>query len=155
MARVIQEHIKKPLADELLFGKLENGGTVKVLVEGKGEDSKLAFEFIPADPSKKPKTKEEDEEDDEEAEAALVEARAEEGAAGAEGKEGKARLARWWHRALGAEEERRVALPFDRHTGSIRRRGPQGPRCCVSMVTGLSSRHHGGAVLRMGGRGLG
>ena len=61
LARVIQEHIKKPLADELLFGKLENGGTVKVLVEGKGEDSKLAFEFIPADPSKKPKSKEEDE----------------------------------------------------------------------------------------------
>ncbi len=72
LARVIQEHIKKPLADELLFGRLENGGTVKVLVEGKGEDSKLAFEFIPADPSKKPKSKEEDE-DDEEAETALVE----------------------------------------------------------------------------------
>ncbi len=27
LARVIQEYIKKPLADELLFGKLENGGT--------------------------------------------------------------------------------------------------------------------------------
>jgi ATP-dependent Clp protease ATP-binding subunit ClpA len=25
MARVIQEHIKKPLADELLFGKLKHG----------------------------------------------------------------------------------------------------------------------------------
>ena len=32
MARVIQEHIKKPLADELLFGKLENGGIVKISV---------------------------------------------------------------------------------------------------------------------------
>ena len=31
LARVIQEHIKKPLADELLFGKLEHGGTVRVL----------------------------------------------------------------------------------------------------------------------------
>jgi ATP-dependent Clp protease ATP-binding subunit ClpA len=72
LARVIQEYIKKPLADELLFGKLENGGTVKVLVEGKGEESKLAFELIPADPSKKPKAKDEDE-DDEEAETALVE----------------------------------------------------------------------------------
>jgi ATP-dependent Clp protease ATP-binding subunit ClpA len=72
LARVIQEHIKKPLADELLFGKLENGGIVKVLVEGKGEESKLAFEIIPADPSKKPKAKDEDE-DDEEAETALVE----------------------------------------------------------------------------------
>ena len=28
MARVIQEHIKKPLADEVLFGKLKNGGHV-------------------------------------------------------------------------------------------------------------------------------
>src|SRR5690606_4814424 len=36
LARVIQEHIKKPLADELLFGKLEHGGTVKVLVTGEG-----------------------------------------------------------------------------------------------------------------------
>ncbi len=33
MARVIQEHIKKPLADELLFGKLENGGIVKISVK--------------------------------------------------------------------------------------------------------------------------
>ena len=28
MARLIQEHVKKPLADELLFGKLSNGGHV-------------------------------------------------------------------------------------------------------------------------------
>lgn len=36
MTRVIQEHIKKPLADELLFGKLSKGGVVKVtLVDGK------------------------------------------------------------------------------------------------------------------------
>ena len=42
LARVIQEHIKKPLADELLFGKLEHGGTVKIDLEGKGEDAKLA-----------------------------------------------------------------------------------------------------------------
>jgi ATP-dependent Clp protease ATP-binding subunit ClpA len=75
LARVIQEHIKKPLADELLFGKLEHGGTVKVLVQGKGEDSKLILEVIPADPSKKVRSKE-DEEDDEDGdtEAALVEA---------------------------------------------------------------------------------
>ncbi len=30
MARLIQESLKKPLAEELLFGKLEHGGTVKV-----------------------------------------------------------------------------------------------------------------------------
>lgn len=33
MARLIQEQIKKPLAEELLFGKLSNGGHVKVTVE--------------------------------------------------------------------------------------------------------------------------
>ncbi|MEM5500676.1 ATP-dependent Clp protease ATP-binding subunit ClpA [Ahrensia kielensis] len=33
LARVIQEHIKKPLAEELLFGSLKQGGTVKVTVE--------------------------------------------------------------------------------------------------------------------------
>src|SRR6187455_1196000 len=51
LARVIQEHIKKPLADELLFGKLLHGGTVRVLVTGEGEARKLAFEYIPADPA--------------------------------------------------------------------------------------------------------
>ena len=79
LARVIQEHIKKPLADELLFGKLEGGGTAKVLVEGEGLDRKLVFEFIAADPSEKKKSSEygdeDDEEDDEdEQEAALVDA---------------------------------------------------------------------------------
>ena len=33
LARVIQEHIKKPLADELLFGKLAKGGVIKVGVK--------------------------------------------------------------------------------------------------------------------------
>ena len=37
MARVIQEHIKKPLADEVLFGKLKNGGHVRVILD-KDED---------------------------------------------------------------------------------------------------------------------
>ncbi|HET6321199.1 MAG TPA: ATP-dependent Clp protease ATP-binding subunit ClpA [Hyphomicrobium sp.] len=76
LARVIQEHIKKPLADELLFGKLEHGGTVKVVVDGKGEDRKLAFEFLAPDPTKRPKAKrsEDEEEDDEEPQAVLVDA---------------------------------------------------------------------------------
>ncbi|MFY0596654.1 MAG: ATP-dependent Clp protease ATP-binding subunit ClpA [Cognatishimia sp.] len=39
LGRVIQEHIKKPLAEELLFGKLAKGGLVKVTV--KGGDLKL------------------------------------------------------------------------------------------------------------------
>ncbi len=40
MARIIQEHLKKPMAEELLFGDLINGGTLHVYVE----DDKLAFE---------------------------------------------------------------------------------------------------------------
>jgi ATP-dependent Clp protease ATP-binding subunit ClpA len=33
MARLIQESIRKALADELLFGRLENGGAVTVDVQ--------------------------------------------------------------------------------------------------------------------------
>ena len=36
MARVIQEHIKRPLAEELLFGKLSGGGHLRVDVDGDG-----------------------------------------------------------------------------------------------------------------------
>jgi len=46
LARVIQDNIKKPLADEILFGKLKDGGTVRVLLDR--EKDKLAFEFVPA-----------------------------------------------------------------------------------------------------------
>ncbi|WP_102226151.1 ATP-dependent Clp protease ATP-binding subunit ClpA [Acidimangrovimonas sediminis] len=41
LGRVIQEHIKKPLAEELLFGKLTKGGLVKVGVK----DDKIVLEF--------------------------------------------------------------------------------------------------------------
>ena len=41
LARVIQEHIKKPLAEELLFGKLAKGGIVLVRIE----DGKVAFAY--------------------------------------------------------------------------------------------------------------
>jgi ATP-dependent Clp protease ATP-binding subunit ClpA len=44
LARVIQDNIKKPLADEILFGRLKHGGTVRVLLDR--EADKLAFEFI-------------------------------------------------------------------------------------------------------------
>ena len=37
LARVIQEHIKRPLADEVLFGKLKKGGMVKVSVSEDGD----------------------------------------------------------------------------------------------------------------------
>ena len=46
LARVIQDNIKQPLAEEILFGKLKNGGTVRVLLDR--EADKLAFEFIEA-----------------------------------------------------------------------------------------------------------
>jgi len=42
MARVIQQNIKKPLANELLFGALSTGGTVTVTL---GADGELAFEL--------------------------------------------------------------------------------------------------------------
>jgi ATP-dependent Clp protease ATP-binding subunit ClpA len=41
MARIIQQHIKKPLAEELLFGKLAHGGHLLIRVQ----DGTLAFEF--------------------------------------------------------------------------------------------------------------
>jgi ATP-dependent Clp protease ATP-binding subunit ClpA len=45
LARVIQELIKKPLAEELLFGKLKDGGTVRILLDG----DKLAFRYLARD----------------------------------------------------------------------------------------------------------
>jgi ATP-dependent Clp protease ATP-binding subunit ClpA len=44
MARVIQEQIKRPLAEELLFGKLAGGGHVRVEVARDGETLQLTFE---------------------------------------------------------------------------------------------------------------
>ena len=44
LARVIQEHIKKPLADDILFGKLIRGGHVKVMLK----DGKLVFNITSA-----------------------------------------------------------------------------------------------------------
>ncbi|NQY14670.1 MAG: ATP-dependent Clp protease ATP-binding subunit ClpA [Henriciella sp.] len=54
LARVISEHVKKPMAEELLFGKLSKGGTVKI-----GHDKKkdiLTFKYVDEKPAKrKPK----------------------------------------------------------------------------------------------------
>ena len=44
MARIIQEHIKRPLAEELLFGSLADGGHVRI---GLGEDGKLELKAEP------------------------------------------------------------------------------------------------------------
>ncbi|HTG38920.1 ATP-dependent Clp protease ATP-binding subunit ClpA [Sphingomonas sp.] len=48
MGRLIQEKIKQPLAEELLFGKLVHGGEVSV----KLKDNALSFEIVPAPPKK-------------------------------------------------------------------------------------------------------
>jgi ATP-dependent Clp protease ATP-binding subunit ClpA len=54
MGRVIQENIKKPLADEVLFGKLKAGGHVKVVVEEADGGRKLGFEFLEGPVTPKP-----------------------------------------------------------------------------------------------------
>jgi ATP-dependent Clp protease ATP-binding subunit ClpA len=62
LARVIQEHIKRPLADELLFGRLAKGGKVKVGIE----NGAPAFTFEPAErPARPAKGNAEDEEESE------------------------------------------------------------------------------------------
>ena len=53
LARVIQEHIKKPLAEELLFGKLKNGGVVVIKIK----NGKPVFDYpvgskLPVKPKK-------------------------------------------------------------------------------------------------------
>ena len=45
MARVIQEHIKRPLAEKLLFGELVNGGHVRIVLDEAGG---IALEATPA-----------------------------------------------------------------------------------------------------------
>jgi len=55
MARVIQEHIKKPLADEVLFGKLKGGGHVRVvLVKDDADKDQIGFEFVDGPVTPKP-----------------------------------------------------------------------------------------------------
>ena len=46
MGRLMQEKIKQPLAEELLFGKLVNGGEVKVRIK----ENAPCFEITPAPP---------------------------------------------------------------------------------------------------------
>ncbi len=53
MARLLQDKVKKPLAGEILFGKLEHGGTVKITVR----DDELHFVFKPRPATPKPSAK--------------------------------------------------------------------------------------------------
>ncbi len=53
LGRIIQEHIKKPLAEEVLFGKLQKGGTVKVSLEtGKDGEDGLKLDVVEDKPAK-------------------------------------------------------------------------------------------------------
>jgi len=54
LGRVIQEYIKKPLAEELLFGKLAKGGAVKVGLK----DGALSFDYMEASAPALPKPEE-------------------------------------------------------------------------------------------------
>src|SRR5229473_2090210 len=59
ISRVIQEHIKKPLADEVLFGKLKGGGHVRVVLvkdEAAADvaQEKIGFEYVEGPVTPKP-----------------------------------------------------------------------------------------------------
>lgn len=54
MARIIQEHIKKPLADEVLFGKLKAGGHVRVVLTTVDGVEKIGFEYLDGPVTPKP-----------------------------------------------------------------------------------------------------
>ncbi|MET0181530.1 MAG: ATP-dependent Clp protease ATP-binding subunit ClpA, partial [Caulobacterales bacterium] len=51
--RIIQEQVKKPMADELLFGSLKNGGLVKIDIDP-GDAEKLKFTYFPEQPKASP-----------------------------------------------------------------------------------------------------
>jgi ATP-dependent Clp protease ATP-binding subunit ClpA len=59
LGRLIQEHVKKPMADELLFGSLQKGGGVKIDID-KNDPEKLSFKFV-AEPKATTKEKPEPE----------------------------------------------------------------------------------------------
>ncbi|MND85964.1 ATP-dependent Clp protease ATP-binding subunit ClpA [compost metagenome] len=77
LSRVIQEYIKKPLANEILFGALRKGGVVRVTV-GKDDDGKdkLVLDSIPEAVPVKPKPEAEVEEAAEEAKAKVAKPKA-------------------------------------------------------------------------------
>jgi ATP-dependent Clp protease ATP-binding subunit ClpA len=53
LGRLIQEQIKKPLAEELLFGRLTRGGAVRVVVN---DDNTLGFEIVETAPPLRPRS---------------------------------------------------------------------------------------------------
>ena len=57
LGRVVQEHVKKPLAEELLFGRLTDGGTAKVDVKDADEDGEIRGLKVTADAPEEPPKK--------------------------------------------------------------------------------------------------
>ncbi len=58
MARLIQTEIKRVLADEILFGRLRDGGRVEIDTD----DGALTFAYTPAEPTAAPPAAEEPDE---------------------------------------------------------------------------------------------
>ena len=52
LGRVVQEHIKTPLAEEVIFGALTKGGSVKVAVVGEGKEARLELVATPPSPAR-------------------------------------------------------------------------------------------------------
>ncbi len=52
LSRVIQEYVKKPLAEEVLFGQLQKGGAVTVAVIGEGDEARLELVAVPPTPAR-------------------------------------------------------------------------------------------------------
>ena len=50
LARIVQTEVRNPLTDEILFGRLEHGGTVRIDLN----DDALVFEYEPAEPPAQP-----------------------------------------------------------------------------------------------------
>ncbi len=80
MVTMVAGSLTAESAEELLFGKLEHGGAVKVIVEKDGLETKLGFELFPATPKRKSKSSDSDDEDfdddgeEDDGEKALIEA---------------------------------------------------------------------------------
>ncbi len=47
LGRIIQEYVKKPLAEEILFGQLKKGGLATIALIGKGEEARLEIVTSP------------------------------------------------------------------------------------------------------------
>jgi ATP-dependent Clp protease ATP-binding subunit ClpA len=54
MARLIQSSIKMPLAEELLFGRLKDGGAVRVIVRQDETGGTLGFDYLDGPVSPRP-----------------------------------------------------------------------------------------------------